>query len=581
MVISKRKVVTRTGAALTAAALLVPLMSAIAAGPASATRAPSITSFPRNETLYTSGTAYSPPSNWNPLDSGSRYTGTMGLLYETLFLYDPIHNKYLPWLATSGSWTGPSTYTMQVRNNVKWSNGSSLTGADVAFSINLAKTNPAVPYSNLGQYLSGPGAVASGNTVTVHFTSPAPYAAWQNYLWNQPVLPQSAWSKLSGTDQVTGANTSPVSSGPMTLVPGGYNQTEACYQDNPNWWGKTQLGLSFHFKYLCDVVNGSNNVELSALLSSNIDWSNNFLPGINTLMTIGGNNFIQTYYPSAPYMLSANTAWLELNTSKAPMNNVNFRRAVADAINPQNIVSGVYTGIVEGANPVGLLPNLDSFLNQSAVHKYGFSYNVGKAKAFLKASGYHGQKLTLEVPDGWTDWMAAIQIISQQLNRVGIKVSPIYPSANARTSDQAKGTFDMEINNDVGASSDPWSYFDHVYQLPIGGASNEEAAGLNIERFSDPSAWKLVEQASTTPSSDTATLHGIYGTLEKDFLQELPEIPLWYNGAWFQGNDTYWKDFPSSTTSADQNVPVMWGGYLGAMTTVYALAALRPAKLAG
>ena len=259
--------------------------------------------------------------------------------------------------------------------------------------------------------------MASGNTVTVHFTSPAPYAAWQNYLWNQPVLPQSAWSKLSGTDQVTAANTSPVSSGPMTLVPGGYNQTEACYQDNPNWWGKTQLGLSFHFKYLCDVVNGSNNVELSALLSSNIDWSNNFLPGINTLMTIGGNNFIQTYYPSAPYMLSANTAWLELNTSKAPMNNVNFRRAVADAINPQNIVSGVYTGIVEGANPVGLLPNLDSFLNQSAVNKYGFSYNVGKAKAFLKASGYHGQKLTLEVPDGWTDWMAAIQIISQQLNQ--------------------------------------------------------------------------------------------------------------------------------------------------------------------
>ena len=55
------------------------------------------------------------------------------------------------------------------------------------------------------------------------------------------------------------------------------------------------------------------------------------------------------------------------------------------------------------------------------------------AKTFLKASGYQGQKLTLEVPDGWTDWMAAIQIISQELNKVGIKVSPIYPSSNART----------------------------------------------------------------------------------------------------------------------------------------------------
>ena len=329
------------------------------------------------------------------------------------------------------------------------------------------------------------------------------------------------------------------------------------------------------------MVNGSNNVELSALLSNNIDWSNNFLPGINTLMTIGGNNFIQTYYPSAPYMLSANTAWLELNTSKAPMNNVNFRRAVAEAINPQDIVSGVYTGIVKAANPVGLLPNLDSFLNQSVVKQYGFSYNLGKAKAFLKASGYHGQKLTLEVPDGWTDWMAAIQIISQELNKVGIKVSPIYPSSNARTSDQAKGTFDMEINNNVGASSDPWSYFDHVYQLPIGGAGNEEAAGLNIERFNDPAAWKLVEQASTTPSSDTRHPPQHLQHAREGLPPATARDPAVVQRRLVPGQRHYWKDFPSSTTSTDQNVPVMWGGYLGAMTTVYALAALRPAKLAG
>ena len=110
--------------------------------------------------------------------------------------------------------------------------------------------------------------------------------------------------------------------------------------------------------------------------------------------------------------------------------------------------------------------------------------------------------------------MAAIQDISQQLNGIGIKVSPIYPPANARTSDQANGTYDMAIDNNVGASSDPWSYFHHVYQLPIGGASNEEAAGLNMERFSDPAAWALVEKASTTPSSDTAALDGLRHTRE-------------------------------------------------------------------
>ena len=47
MVIAKRPVVTRVATAVTAAALVVPLLSAVAASPASATKAPSITSFPR------------------------------------------------------------------------------------------------------------------------------------------------------------------------------------------------------------------------------------------------------------------------------------------------------------------------------------------------------------------------------------------------------------------------------------------------------------------------------------------------------------------------------------------------------
>jgi peptide/nickel transport system substrate-binding protein len=273
-------------------------------------------------------------------------------------------------------------------------------------------------------------------------------------------------------------------------------------------------------------------------------------------------------------MLSANTAWLEMNTSKAPFNNLNFRKAVAYAIDPQQIVTDVYGGIVAAANPTGLLPNLDSYIDSSVVKADAFTYNQTMAKAFLAKSGYKGAALTIEVPDGWTDWMAAIDNISTQLDAVGIKVSPIYPSANARTADMTNGTFDMLIDNNAGPSSDPWSYFDRVFQLPIG---TEEASGLNVERFSDSTAWALVQKAAATPPSQTTTLKGIYSQLEANFLQNLPEVPLWYNGAWFQGNNTTWKNYPSSLNSKDQNTPVMWGGWLGADTTVFALADLRAA----
>ncbi len=89
-----------------------------------------------------------------------------------------------------------------------------------------------------------------------------------------------------------------------------------------------------------------------------------------------------------------------------------------------------------------------------------------------------------------------------------------------------------------------------------------------------------MQQAAATAPSDTTALNQIYSTLEKDFLQQQPEVPLWYNGIWFQGNTQYWQGFPSSTSSTDQNIPAMWNGYIGAMTTVPALAQLTPVKQA-
>ena len=541
---------------------------------AAASSAGTLSGFPRAGTLYTSGTAYSPPSNWNPFNLGNYATGTQGLVYEPLFLYDPVHNKYDPWLATSGTWSG-DTYTIDVRSGVKWSDGTPLTGADVAYSISLAMTNKSDPFNvNVATVKS---VSASGNTVTVTFGSSPGYSAWQDYLWKAPVVPEHIWSKLSPTQQITGANTKPVGTGPMLLDT--YNATEVAYQDNPGWWAVSQLSLSFKFKYLVDVVNGSNNIELSALTAGQVDWSNNFLPGINELVSgLNGNAGygFKTYFPSSPYMLSANTVRLEPNTTKAPMNNVNFRKALAYAINPQQIVSVVYGGITKPAGPTGLLPNLSSYLNQSVVSKYGFSYNPALAKQYLAKSGYSGQTITLEVPDGYTDWMAGIQLISQELAAVGIKCTPIFPQDAARNSDLTSGSYDMALDNNASLDSTPWSYFQRVYELPI---QAQQTAQDNWERFSSPAAWSLVQEAGTTPVTDTAKLNSIYSQLETDFLQQLPEIPVWYNGAWFQGNTKYWTNYAANGTS-DENTPVMWEGYLGAMTTVYALAALTPAKAA-
>ena len=534
-------------------------------------------SFPRNETLYTSGTAYGPPVNWNPLDTGAFATGTQGLIYEPLYLYDPVKGKYDPWLATgdeASGWKG-NTYVINVRSGVKWSDGQDLTAADVAYSINLAVSNTADPYS--ANVATVKTATASGNTVTVTFKGTPGYTEFTDYLWKAPVLPQHIWSKLAADKIATDPNTSPVGTGPMTLDTA--NTQEVAYQTKTDWWGTAALGYSFKFKYLVDMVNSSNSQELGQLTAGNIDWSNNYLPGINMLTQAQGGNggYTLKFYGNAAshYMLSGNTVWLEPNTSKAPFNNVNFRRAMAYALNPSAIAQAVYGGIATASTPTGLLPTLASagFVDKSVESQYGATYDPAKAKSLLASSGYNGRTLTLEAPQGWSDWNSAQTVIAQELNAVGIKVQVTEPSFNQRTADITNGTYDLALDNNAGLDSSPWSYFQRVYQLPI---QKEQSAQLNWERINSPADWNLVQQAASTSPSDTAKLNQIYSTLEKDFLQQQPEIPLWYNGIWFQGNTQYWSNFPSSTSSDNQNIPAMWNGYIGAMTTVIGLAQLKP-----
>ena len=131
-------------------------------------------------------------------------------------------------------------------------------------------------------------------------------------------------------------------------------------------------------------------------------------------------------------MMSANTVWLEPNTTKFPMSNLNFRKALAYAINPAQIASVIYDNIVEAANPVGLLPNLYPFIPTS-VKPLEFSYNPAKAKAFLAASGYKGTAVTIQDPVGWTDWNSATDLIVQELKAVGINAVAYFPRTRHAT----------------------------------------------------------------------------------------------------------------------------------------------------
>ena len=107
--------------------------------------------YPRNETLYTSGTQWGPPSSWNPIWDWDYATGTWGSSTRRCSCTTPRRTSSRRGWPRAAS--GPrQTYTLKLREGLTWRDGEPLTADDVVFTLELGKIKT-VPYSNLWTWL--------------------------------------------------------------------------------------------------------------------------------------------------------------------------------------------------------------------------------------------------------------------------------------------------------------------------------------------------------------------------------------------------------------------------------------------
>ena len=527
-------------------------------------------SYPRAQTLITSGSQWGNIAGMNPY-VGNNAAGMIGLVNETLLRYDPLADKYINWLAQSAKWTGANQYTIVVRPNVKWSDGKTFTGSDVAFNINLARFNTS-RWNNLWVNLKQP-IVVKGNTVVVNFKGTPNYVQWQNMVWNMPMISPVQGKTITTAQQLTTYNPhNPIGTGPYKLDTSGFDvTTRVVWKKRTNWWAAQQgVSPSPAPQYVIDLVNTSNTNSLSAVLAGVEDLNNNYLPGANKLADSGK---VHTYFSKAPYMLSANTAWLEPNTSKAPLNDPVFRKALAMSIDINKIVTDDYGNLVLKASASGLLPTWNKTIDASAVKQYGFKYDVSGAKALLTKAGYKtdssgmfenkdGSKIDLEisVPQGWSDWEAARDMIIASAKDAGIRIHAKVKDYNTWQSDRNTGNFDLVVDNAYQLSDNPWTYWNGIFHLPVISTGTGQTFA-NYERYENASAWALTQKLDKTPPSDTKAIASLNNQLQTVLMKDLPMIPLWYNGIWAQMTSKYWTNWPAAKTDR-QYVPVMWNGYL-------------------
>lgn len=112
-----------------------------------------------------------------------------------------------------------------------------------------------------------------------------------------------------------------------------------------------------------------------------------------------------------------------------------------------------------------------------------------------------------------------------------------------------------------------------MFQLPVQRQQNT----VNFGRYENQEAWNLVQQLGQVPTDDAAGMKAVTSKLQKIQLDEMPLIPLWYNGLWSQSTTGTWTNWPSDAPGAPTYAPALWRNWLE-MGGFEMLTQLKPAK---
>jgi peptide/nickel transport system substrate-binding protein len=451
------------------------------------------------------------PCTFNPL-TPTDTPFSFGPIYEPLMFVDTLNNaKVSPWLAKSDVWSNNNkTLTFTTQSGVTWSDGKPFSAADVAFTFNLLKKDPALDLNSVWSVLSSVTAT-SAHSVQFNFkTSAVPYFF---YIADQtPILPQHIWSTLP--NPVSYPDKNPVGTGAYTM--GQCNPQNMKYTANPHYW---QAGLPkiATVNYPAFLTNNTANEYLSA---GNAQWGNQFIPNIQSGW-LSKSPYNKVWFP--PF---AN--WTVFpNLTYAPLKSALVRQAISLAIDRARVTKIGEYGIEQPSNQTGVVtPTFASWQNTAALKAYGSSYNPTKAKALLKQAGYGvgGKTLSLSiiVIGGYSDSVADCQIMATELKAIGINLT-VDPLASATfNADLFTGKYQLAYNFESGGPSPFYELRQLLYSknsAPIG-----QSAASNWERFNSPAADALFAQYGATTS--TATYHSIVNKLQQLMLTTVPVIPI-------------------------------------------------------
>jgi peptide/nickel transport system substrate-binding protein len=513
-------------------------LSAVMAG-AVACGGHSTTASGDNSTLVIEDNPVSPfTDNFNPFDTNDTAVevNAVGMVYEPLLQFNSMKpGTIYPWLAKSYAFSnGGKTVTFTLQSNVKWNDGQAFSSKDVAFTFNLMKQNKAINTNGINPTsISTPDA----NTVQLDFTTPQYTNLF--YIGSAYMVPQHIWSTVSNPS--TWNDPQPVGTGPYKLSK--FSSQGFTLTKTGTYWQQDKVKIA-NLSFPSYV---SNTTASLALSQGAIDWGGNDIANIEK--TFVAKDPAHNKYWFAP----VNVVTLELNTTKAPLNDAAVRRAISAGIDRDQLSTIGETGYEPPATSSGglLLKGVDDKYLDPAL-KDDLKQDKSKVSSILTGDGYtkvggkwtkNGKtiKFAIEDPSSYSDYYEDATLISQQLNAQGFEVTVNGTTPDTWTSDYNNGTFDAAIHwGNQGPS--PYYQYDNWLDSNLTAPIGKPATG-DQSRYDNPAAQAALAQFANT--NDEATQADALKKLQHIVSTDAPVIPLLYGASWDEYSTKKFTGWPT------------------------------------
>ena len=521
----------------------------------------------------------SDPENFNWFTAGTkREHGAHQAMWEPLFILNYTTGELEPWLGTAFEPNGDfSQWTLSIRDGVEWSDGEAFNADDVVFTVNMVLENQELSEREAATLRAQVAGVERIDDLTVRFTlaEPNPRFAVENFgvriFGSFLIMPEHIWS---GEDPATFAFFPPIGTGPYTYASSATNR--AIWDRNDDWWGARTgfMDLPEPLR-LVWLETGGEESRAQLIAANEIDAAQNV--SVGTLEAILQRNpAVIAWHDGYPY------AWpdpcarqLEINTTVAPWDDPDMRRAVAHIIDRNQIVNVAYEGTtVPSLTMFAQYGSMAPFIDAVTQAGFGLSpeADVEAGQALIEAAGWtmgddgiyerDGEDLTvaIHVNSASTEYTRTVDVLVEQFNRAGIAARSV-PVENGVFWGEVLpfGAYEMSYSwLSCGSVNEPWTSMNRYTTesvVPVG----ERSPGFNnTSRWDDASAQAYTEVVDRMRdlAPDDPALPGLVAEAHEHLDAGMPFIPLVQAAKLLPLNTTYWTGWPTAEDA--YNTPAFW-----------------------